>query len=511
MPPALVPVLPDVDIVPPSADQVGRLLADRPPGSAAYAALIPPGDGSEWHAHIANVLAAVVPDAASLIETYDAPTAGAPTVIALPTGPLACLILVVADAAAPGRVRLAAASAARLAVGERAGDAVRLLVLDAGALDQEAVDAAALVEGALLGSAKPVRWSADGPRVESDPMALALIGEHDPVAVVRGREAVRATATARAYANAPSNIKNPGWLADEARAIARLSGLRVKVWDEVALARAGFGGLIAVGQGSRTPPRLVQLTYTPAGATGRPVVLVGKGITFDTGGTNVKPAAAMTMMKTDMSGAAIVLSVLASCRALGIRRPVIGLMALAENAIGGGAYRPSDVITAYGGTTVEIGNTDAEGRIVLADALAYAAAKLDPAAVIDIATLTGAARIALGSGLAASYGSDAGLHARVRAAFADAGEPLWEMPLIEDYRPALDSAVADLSHIGPLGGGPGAGSIIAALFLREFTAGLPWVHLDIAGTGRSETDTGILAKGATGYGARGLLRWLDEE
>ena len=212
-------------------------------------------------------------------------------------------------------------------------------------------------------------------------------------------------------------------------------------------------------------------------------------------------------MKTDMSGAAVVLAVAAACRALGVPVRVTALLPLAENAVGGGSYRPGDVVTQYGGRTVEIGNTDAEGRIVLADALAYADAQLDPDVLVDVATLTGAARVALARSMAPVYATDPALRDRLVEAGERTGEPLWAFPLVEDYREALDSDVADLNHIAPAVGG---GSVTAALFLREFTGGRRWAHLDVAGPGRSDADTGTLAKGATGYGARALLSWLEE-
>jgi leucyl aminopeptidase len=235
---------------------------------------------------------------------------------------------------------------------------------------------------------------------------------------------------------------------------------------------------------------------------------VGKGITFDTGGLDLKPAEGMLAMKTDMSGAAIVLAVLAACRELAVPVKVTGLLALAENGVGGAAYRPGDVVAQYGGRTVEIGNTDAEGRIVMADALAYADLHLAPTVLLDIATLTGAARVALGRSMAPVYATDDDLTRALVAAGEATGELLWPMPLVEDYRAALDSDVADINHIAGIGGG--GGSISAALFLREFVGARRWAHLDIAGVGRSDVDRGLLTKGGTGFGARLLLTWLEE-
>jgi leucyl aminopeptidase len=214
----------------------------------------------------------------------------------------------------------------------------------------------------------------------------------------------------------------------------------------------------------------------------------------------------MLAMKTDMTGSAIVLAVLAACRDLEVPVRVTGLLALAENMVSGAAYRPGDVVTHFGGRTTEIGNTDAEGRIVLADALAYADAELDPDVIVDIATLTGAARVALARSMAPVYATDEALSARLRAAGETAGETLWPFPLVQAYRRALESDVADINHIGPSVGG---GSITAALFLREFVGERRWAHLDIAGPGRSDVDSGVHGKGGTGFGARLLLRWLE--
>jgi leucyl aminopeptidase len=385
-----------------------------------------------------------------------------------------------------------------------------VLVVDAAV---EAEGAAALVEGFVLGGWTVPRWTAQEPTT-TVPSAgrLTVLSDATGVEEAVRRAVVRARATlvARCLGVTPSNVKNPAWLAARARTLARRSGLTVTVWSERELATGGFGGLLAVGGGSATPPRLVQLDWTPDAQADprslRHVVLVGKGITFDTGGLDIKPADGMLAMKTDMMGAAAVAAALAACRDLGIAVRVTGLLALAENAVSGSAYRPSDVITQAGGTTVEIGNTDAEGRIVLADALAYAVEQLTPDAVVDIATLTGAARVAFARTMAPVFATDPALRDALVAAGETEGETLWPLPLPAAYRGALDSDVADLKQIS---GAHGAGSIMAALFLREFVGETPWAHLDIAGPGRSDVDAGALAKGPTGFGTRALLRWLE--
>jgi leucyl aminopeptidase len=410
----------------------------------------------------------------------------------------------------PAHLRRAAAAAARLGRGR----ATLLTSLAAGAGRQEA---RAVVEGLLLGGygapAQGIRSRADSAAV----LRAVLLGPLPSGAVDAGSSHARATITARDLTNTPANVKSPAWLADRAATLARVAGLEVEVLDERDLAAHGFGGLLAVGRGSPSPPRLVRLEYRPDGeppdgrraAAGRwPVALVGKGITYDTGGLSIKHREAMVTMKTDMAGAAAVQAALAACPALGVRRRVVGLLPLAENAVSGSSYRPGDVVRHYGGRTSEVANTDAEGRMVLADALAFADATLDPDLLVDLATLTGAASLGLGRRQAALFATDEGLAAGLERAAVAAGEALWRMPLVEDYRGALDSDVADLRHVAATGT-VGAGSITAALFLREFTGGRRWAHLDIAGPARSDKDEYEISKGATGYGARLLLRWLE--
>jgi leucyl aminopeptidase len=422
-----------------------------------------------------------------------------------PDGLPARLLLVGTGAGQPADLRRAAASLARAVRGR--GRLLTTLGSDGGA------DAArAVAEGLLLGGYAP---PAAGTKDRSDGAAVRVVGlagRYSQDGLRRGRLLAGATRLARDLANVPSDVKDPSWMAEQARRVADRSGLRVEVWDADRLAAGGFGALLAVGGGSARPPRLVRLDYVPdgtaAGRARRPVVLVGKGITYDTGGLAIKPRESMVAMKTDMAGSAAVLAVLGACRELGVRRPVTGLLALAENSVSGSSYRPGDVVRHFGGRTSEILNTDAEGRLVLADALAYAAAVLDPDVLVDVATLTGAATLGLGRRYAPLYATDERLATALQTAGEAAGERLWRMPLVEDYRPALDSGVADLSHVSSdrkLGGG----SITAALFLREFTAGRRWAHLDIAGTGRSEKDDQEISRGATGFGARLLLRWLE--
>jgi leucyl aminopeptidase len=323
----------------------------------------------------------------------------------------------------------------------------------------------------------------------------------------RGLSTGTATLLARDLINMPSEEKTPAWLAAQAqRGVG--SGVEVLVRDENALRAEGFGGILAVGMGSPRPPRLIELRYRPPGAR-RHVVLVGKGITFDSGGLSIKPNDGMVAMKTDMAGGAAVIAAMSALAALGVRVAVTGLVAAAENMPSGSAQRPGDVLTQYGGRTTEVLNTDAEGRLVLADALAYADAVLDPDVLVDVATLTGAASLGLGKRHGALFSNRDSLAAALTAAGDVAGERLWRMPLVEDYRAALESPVADLRNIGQPSFHYSGGAITAALFLREFVGGRPWAHLDIAGPGRSDKDEDEVTKGGTGFAVRSLLRWLE--
>lgn len=366
----------------------------------------------------------------------------------------------------------------------------------------------ALVEGLVLGSFGFHRRSV--PPTDRPVARIVLAGTTDPDD--RQPELARALAVAgagwlsRTLALVPANEKNPPWLAERAREIAASAGLKVKVWDEKQLAAEGFGGILGVGRASATPPRLIRLDYTPRRATRRTphLVLVGKGITFDTGGLSIKPAEAMMNMKRDMTGGGVVMAVMGALADVDCPIRVTGLVAAAENAVGADALRPGDVIRHFGGRTSEVRNTDAEGRLVLADAMAYAVAELAPDVLVDVATLTGAMKISLGQRTGGFFSSDDALAELVSTAGASAGEPLWRMPLVEDYEERLESKVADADNAA---GGPGA--ITAALFLQHFTGGLPWAHLDIASVGDSPVDAYEWTSGATGFGARALLHWLE--
>jgi leucyl aminopeptidase len=320
-----------------------------------------------------------------------------------------------------------------------------------------------------------------------------------------------AVCRARDLIHTPANIKTPLWMANQARAIASEYGLQINVLSGSALKE--FGGLRAVGNSSPKPgPRFIHLTYTPKGGkkTARipHVVLVGKGITFDTGGISLKrPYDTMMAMKSDMAGAAAALATISALAQLGAQVKVSVLMMCAENALSGTSQRPSDVIKHYGGKTVEVINTDAEGRLVLADGLAFADINLDPDYVVDIATLTGAATLGLGRQYAAMYTRNSRLARTISEIGERTGDRVWHMPLIDDYTDGLESDIADLNHTADKGH-YGAGSVTAALFLEQFVGDRQWVHLDIAGTARSESDSGENPKGGTGFGVRLLVEWL---
>ena len=368
----------------------------------------------------------------------------------------------------------------------------------------------AFVVGAMLGSFS-FHWRSVAPEhVPVERIVLAGLPDADD----RSTELQRAIALggagwrSRMLATVPSNLKNPAWLADQARELAGECTLDIAVWDEKQLAAEGFGGIVAVGQASATPPRLIRLDYTPEDANRKTptVVLVGKGITFDTGGLSIKPGEAMVNMKRDMTGGAVVIAVMGALRSLGCPVRVVGLIAAAENAVGGNALRPGDVVRHYGGRTSEVTNTDAEGRLVMADAIAYAVDKIAPAVVVDVATLTGAMKVALGQRVGGFFANHEGLATAISEAAEAAGEPLWRFPLADVYEDKLRSSVADADNAPS---GPGA--ITAALFLQHFAGDVPWAHLDVASVGDSPKEHHEWTTGPTGFGARALLAWLGSD
>ena len=321
----------------------------------------------------------------------------------------------------------------------------------------------------------------------------------------RGQAIAEAAALTRDLVMHPSNVMTPTRMVAEARQLAGASGLEVAILEVAELSRQGFGGLLAVNRASAAtePARLISLTWR--GATDEPpIVLVGKGVTFDSGGISIKPAAGMDLMKFDMGGGAAVIGTMKAVAALGVRRHVVALVPVTENMVGGDAYKPGDVITMFDGQTVEITNTDAEGRMILADAMSYARAHLKPQALIDVATLTGACIVALGDVTTGLFANDQALADRLLAASRKAGERTWQLPVWEEYDELLRSDIADMKNSS----GRPAGAIAAACFLQRFAGDTPWCHLDIAGSGWAEHDLPGIAKGPTGAPVRTLVEAL---
>jgi len=408
-------------------------------------------------------------------------------------------------AASPDACRRAIGRAARQ-LGRRKTVATTLPQI-VGAKDQlEAVQAT--VEGVLLGTYRFDRYKskADGAAGRLAKVTILGAGKTDAKAakesIHRGEVIAESQMWARDLVNTPALDLPPAELAREAQAMAKEVGLTCKVWTEAELKKGGFGGVLGVGQGSVRPPRLIELKYS-GGGKGSPIALTGKGIAFDSGGLSIKDATGMEWMKSDMGGAA---SIFATMRAIALLKPKINVIAAipsAENMPSGSAIRPGDVLKHRGGTTSEVLNTDAEGRLVLADSLAFLAEK-KPRVIIDTATLTGACMIALGTDLWGAMGNDRELIRDVLAAGDAAGEPGWELPMHEPYRKLIDSDIADIKNIGKRYGG----AITAAMFLREFVGDVPWVHLDIAGPAFSERQGDYWPKGATGSPVRALVRYV---
>lgn len=418
--------------------------------------------------------------------------------------PAKLIYLGVGDESVPA-LRRAGAALARATRGARR---VRTAAVDG--LDAAAQQA--FLEGFFLGGYRAPRQGKTpaGPPMAREMQVTGLDAEALRLAEITGR----AVWLARDLTNTPPNRATPEWMAEQSRAVAARSGLAISVLEEPELRRQGFGGMLAVGSGAAHPPRLVQISYRPAaetggqGENGKHIVLAGKGITFDSGGISLKPRDSMMAMKMDMAGAAVVLAAVEAAAALALPHRVTAVLALAENAIGDSAYRPGDVVSTYNGTTVEIGNTDAEGRLVLADVLAYAAAELAPDVLVDVATLTGAAALGLGQQYGALFANSPQLLAALEQAGRTSGDRIWQLPLVSDYGFVLESETADLGQVAPPALKFGAGAIVAALFLEKFAGAVPWAHLDIAGPMRAGSDTLETPKGATGFGTRLLISYL---
>jgi len=367
----------------------------------------------------------------------------------------------------------------------------------------------ARVEGVLLGAYRFARYKATEPvSVEHVELLAADATQQRSIqeGLERGRIFAEATIFARDLVNEPGNALPPARLAEITIGKARATGLRCSIFDVDAMQRLGMGAILAVGAGSAQTPRLIVLDYAPAKAK-KTVALVGKGVTFDSGGLNLKSSDQMGSMKGDMAGGAAVIATLTALPSLRAPVRVLGVVAAVENLPSGQATRPGDIIRALNGKTIEVTNTDAEGRLILADALAYAVQQ-KPHEVIDLATLTGSALVALGSYAAATFGNEHALLRRVLDAAERAGERLWQLPLYPEFLEEMRSPIADLHNSA----GRYGGAEKAAAFLREFVDGYPWVHLDIAPTAFLEHDEGTgpyTPKGATGFGVRTLLTYLS--
>jgi leucyl aminopeptidase len=405
-------------------------------------------------------------------------------------------------------VRRAAAAALRRArdLGART---VALEVLGARLPPRERAHAA--VEGAILGTYVFDRYKREKSEKAVETLRVVAPDGRQAREITegarRGEIFAQSTWLARDLINAPANDVHPTHVAEVAKQVAREGKLKVKILEREDCAKLGMGAFLGVAQGSPEQPlKFIHLTYTPSGRATKKVAIIGKGITFDSGGLDLKSAEGMSRMKNDMSGAAAVLGIMKALPQLGAKVEVHGFIAATENMPSGTAFRPGDVLRAMNGTTIEIGNTDAEGRLTLADALCYAAKFVQPQEMIDIATLTGACVVALGPLCSGLMASDQRLADRLLAAARAAGERVWQLPLIEEYKEQFKSDVADLNNTG----GRNGGAITAGLFLKEFAGDIPWAHLDIAGPAFIDKDSPLGPKGATGVAVRTILTYLTD-
>lgn len=420
------------------------------------------------------------------------PRADAPLLVAVGAGALADQ-----DAAS---LRDAAAAFARAAA---SAPHLRLHVPALGDVAPAAA-ARALTEGAVLARYRYSELQSAPKHVALVDLQLVLLGVDESEAATGAREGLvtaRAAQVARDLVNTPAAHLTAADLADAAVELGRAHGFDVEVFGPEQLVQMGCGGLLGVNRGSVEEPRMVKLVYTPEGEPAGHLALVGKGITYDSGGISLKPSDPMhLLMKMDMGGAGAIVGAFTGLRDLHVPSRVTAFLACTDNVPSGSAYVLGDVLHTRSGTTVEVRNTDAEGRLVMSDAFALAVEE-QPSAVVSIATLTGAALAALGPAMAATLGNDQSVVEQVKTAAAATAERVWQLPLERSYRKQLDSDIADIANLG----GPHAGTITAALFLDEFVGGLPWAHLDMCGPMQADADESWRSKGATGYGARLLL------
>lgn len=366
----------------------------------------------------------------------------------------------------------------------------------------------AIAEGALLGLYTFRKHKTKANDNGGEIKECVIIGEEKDIRALeegsrRGEIIAEATNLARDMVNEPSNLMTPGDMAKTAEEVAGRHGMEISVLEEKEMKEMGMGGLLGVARGSRQAPRFIVMRYRGSDDSEKPVALIGKGITFDSGGISIKPSSKMEEMKGDMAGGASVIGAMSAIAQLKPKINVLGIIPATENLPDGNAFKPGDVLTALGGKTIEIISTDAEGRLVLADALGYAI-KEEARYLVDIATLTGACVVALGKICTGAFSNDQEIAARLIAASEEAGEPTWQMPMYAEYEELNKSEVADIKNVG----GRWGGAITAAKFLAEFAGETPWVHLDIAGTGLSEKESGHLVKGASGTPVMTLVNFV---
>lgn len=406
------------------------------------------------------------------------------------------------------RLRRAAGSAAKQAAKSRAASLAFALPAS---IVADRVAARAVAEGLVLGAYEFREMkSADDTKptpVTLDEAAILLPESADAGEAAEGARVgeivARAENLARTLGNLPGNVATPAYLAQTAERIAGERGLRVTILGPEEMRSEGMGALLAVAQGSEQEPRLIVLEHRGGAEGDKPLVIVGKGLTFDAGGISIKPAQGMEDMKFDMCGGAATLAAMQAIAELNVPVNVVGIVPSSENLLGGAAMKPGDILRAHGGKTIEVVNTDAEGRLILADAISYAK-RFDPAAMLDAATLTGACVVALGHAATGVMGNDQALVDEVLAAGEATGERCWQLPMFDDYREQIKSDYADIKNSG----GRAAGTITAGWFLREFVGDWPWVHLDVAGTAYGDGKVSYLTKGGTGVPTRIFVEWV---
>ncbi|MBI5613378.1 leucyl aminopeptidase [Candidatus Gottesmanbacteria bacterium] len=414
-----------------------------------------------------------------------------------------------------GKVQKVCARIARRATSARAFSLHVALTSDLTSVIPAELLGQSVSEGILLGSYVFLKHKEEKVRIKHHDISECIIhiagGKLDAFdkGLKRGEIVAGAVSFVRDLVNEPPSTTTPAYLGDRAKSLAKKDpSLSATVFDKKGITTLGMGALLGIARGSEEDPRFIHLSYKATGAK-KTVVIVGKGITFDTGGLSLKPANGMETMKLDMAGAGAVLGVFSVLPLLKPHVNVVGLISATENMPSGSAIKPGDIVTAMNGKTIEVLNTDAEGRVVLADALSYACKNTKPDYIIDLATLTGACMVALGEEVSGMFTNDTQLGQNLKSAADNSGEAIWELPLVEEYEEELKSNVADIKNVGSTRYG---GAINGALFLKEFVDdGISWAHLDIAGPSFSEKDTPLVPKGASGVGVRLLLEFLKSE